>query len=160
MQLLGRATSAYIQMTSRSCIFQQDGVKPQTASITTAWLLSRRVQALDWPACCTDLWSSEKFWSVMKNKTPQRSPRTVEQLESYIRQEWDKVHLAKVQQLVSSVPRCLQTVLKEEGMLHIGKHGPVPTFFFSRLALLSMAKKYVSLSTSDVVNKFFEALWT
>jgi len=33
-----------------------------------------------------------------------------------------------------------------------------PHFFFSRLALLSMAKKYVSLSTSDVVNKFFEAL--
>jgi len=26
--------------------------------------------------------------------------------------------------------RCLQMLLKEEGMLHSGKHGPVPTFFF------------------------------
>ncbi len=32
------------------CIFQQDNAKPHTAAITTAWLRSRRVRVLNWPA--------------------------------------------------------------------------------------------------------------
>ncbi len=54
----------------------------------------------------------------------QRRPKTVEQLEACIRQEWDHIPIPKLEQLVSSVPRRLQTVLKEEGMPHSGKHGP------------------------------------
>ncbi len=40
---------------SRRCAFQQDNVKPHTAAITTAWLRSRRVQLLNWPACSPDI---------------------------------------------------------------------------------------------------------
>ncbi len=40
----------------------------------------------------------------------QRRPKTVEQLEACIRQEWDNVPIPKLEQLVSSVPRRLQTV--------------------------------------------------
>ncbi len=36
---------------SRWCVFQQDNAKPQTAAIITAWLHSRRVRVLNWPAC-------------------------------------------------------------------------------------------------------------
>ncbi len=35
----------------RPCVFQQDNAKPHTAAITTAWLRSRRVRVLNWPAC-------------------------------------------------------------------------------------------------------------
>ncbi len=35
----------------RPCVFQQDNAKPHTPAITTAWLRSRRVQVLNWPAC-------------------------------------------------------------------------------------------------------------
>jgi len=42
--------------------------------------------------------------------------------ESSIREEWDNIPLPEVQPLVSSVPRCLQMLLKEEGMLRSGKH--------------------------------------
>ncbi len=34
----------------RPCVFQQDNAKPHTAAITTAWLRSRRVRVLNWPA--------------------------------------------------------------------------------------------------------------
>ncbi len=36
---------------SRQRLFQQDNAKPHTAAITTAWLHSRRVRVLNWPAC-------------------------------------------------------------------------------------------------------------
>ncbi len=39
----------------RPCVFQQDNAKPHTAAITTAWLCSRRVRVLNWPACSPDL---------------------------------------------------------------------------------------------------------
>ncbi len=40
---------------SRWRVFQQDNAKPHTAAITTAWLHSRRVRVLNWPACSPDL---------------------------------------------------------------------------------------------------------
>ncbi len=59
----------------------------------------------------------------------QRRPKTVVQLEACIRQEWDNIPIPKLEQLVSSVPRRLQTVIKRKGMPHSGKHGLVPNFF-------------------------------
>jgi len=70
----------------RPFIFQQDNA----TFIPTAWLHSRGVQVMD------DLSAVQTFY--------QSRPRTAEQLESFIRQEWDNIPLPKVQQLVSSVP--------------------------------------------------------
>ncbi len=76
---------------SRRCVFQQDNAKPHTAAITTAWLRSRRVQVLNWPACSPDLSPIENIWRIIKRKISQRRPRTLQQLETYIRQEWDQI---------------------------------------------------------------------
>ncbi len=46
----------------RPCVFQQGNAKPHTAAITTAWLRSRRVRVLNWPACSPDL--SPNIWRI------------------------------------------------------------------------------------------------
>ncbi len=97
---------------SRRRVFQQDNAKPHTAAITTAWLHSRRVRVLNWPACSPDLSPIENIWHIIKRKIRQRRPRTLQQLETYIRQEWDQIPTPKHQQLITSMPRHLQTVLK------------------------------------------------
>ncbi len=74
---------------SRWCLFQQDNAKPHTAAITTAWLRSRRVRVLNRPACSPDLLPIENIWRIIKRKIHQRWPWTLQQLETYIRQEWD-----------------------------------------------------------------------
>ncbi len=66
----------------RPCVFQQDNVKPHTAAITTAWLHSRRVWVLYWPACSLDLSPIENIWHVIKRKICQRWPITLQQLET------------------------------------------------------------------------------
>ncbi len=96
----------------RPYIFQHDNARPHTASITTSWLRRRRIRVLKWPACSPDLSPIENIWRIIKRKMRQRIPKTVEQLEACIRQEWDNIPIPKLEQLVSSVPRHLQTVIK------------------------------------------------
>ncbi len=98
----------------RPCIFQHDNARPHTASITTSWL-RRRIRVLKWPACSPVLSPIENIWRIIKRKIPQRRPKTVEQLEACIRQEWDNIPIPKLEQLVSSVPRRFQTVIKRRG---------------------------------------------
>ncbi len=52
----------------RPCVFQKDNAKPQIAAITTAWLRSRRVRVLNWPACSADLSPIENIWCIIKQK--------------------------------------------------------------------------------------------
>ncbi len=99
----------------RPCVFQQDNAKPHTAAITTAWLRSRRVQVLNWPACSPDLSPIDNIWCIIKRKIRQSRPQTLQQLETCIRQEWDQIPKPKLQKLITSMPRCLQTVLKRRG---------------------------------------------
>ncbi len=100
---------------SRWHLFQQDNAKPHTAAITTAWLRSRRVRVLNWPACSPDLSPIENIWSIIKRKIRQRWPQNLQQLETYIRQEWDQIPTPKLQKLITSMSRRLQTVLKRRG---------------------------------------------
>ncbi len=100
---------------SRQRVFQQDNAKPHTAAITTVWLRSRRVRVLNWPACSPDLSPIENIWHIIKRKIRQRRPQTLQQLETYIRQEWDQVPTPKLQKRITSMPRRLQTVLKRRG---------------------------------------------
>lgn len=50
--------------------------------------------------------------STNKIKIWQKRPQSVEQLKSNIEQEWDNISLAKLQQLISSIPEHLQNVVK------------------------------------------------
>ncbi len=81
---------------SRLHLFQQDNAKPHTAAITTAWLHSRRVRVLNWPACSPDLSPIENIWCILKWKICQRWPQTLQQVETYIRQEWDQIPTPKL----------------------------------------------------------------
>ena len=91
------------------CLFQQDKTRLHSA---TAWLRRHRVCVLDWPACSPDESPIENLWHIMKRRIRQRRPRTAEQLKSCIQQQWAKIPQAKLQQLISSVPKWLQSVIK------------------------------------------------
>ncbi len=69
----------------RPCVFQMDNAKPHTAAVTTAWLHSRRVWVLNWPACSPDILPIENICHIIKLKICQRQPQTLQQLETYIR---------------------------------------------------------------------------
>ena len=67
------------------CIFQEDNAKPHTESITTACLHRRGVRVLNWRPWCPDLPKVENVWHIIKKTMDQQRSRTVEQLESCIK---------------------------------------------------------------------------
>ena len=97
----------------RPFLIQQDNAKPHSARVTTAWLRSKRVWVIDWLACSPDLSPIENVWLIMTHKIRQQTPRTAEQLKSYIKQEWEIIPSPKLQQLLSSVPKRLLSVKRK-----------------------------------------------
>ena len=77
-----------------------NNARPHSAGVSTAWLCRHLVRVLDWPACSPDLSPIENVWCIMKRRIRQRRPQTVQQLKSCIHQEWAKIPLAKLQQLI------------------------------------------------------------
>ncbi len=67
----------------KPCVFQQDNAKPHTAAIRTAWLRSRRVRVLNWPACSPDTFTYREHLVHHKMEIRQRLPQTLQQLEKY-----------------------------------------------------------------------------
>ncbi len=70
---------------------------------------------LNWPACSPDLSPIDNIWRIIKQKIHQRRTQTLQQLETYIRQEWDQIPTPTLHNLITSIPRRLQTVLKRRG---------------------------------------------
>ena len=58
---------------------------------------------------------SVSYWKCMAHHEEENQITTVEQLKSCIHKEWAKIPLAKLQQLISSVPQQLQSVIKRKG---------------------------------------------
>ncbi len=47
---------------------------------------------LNWPVCSPDISPIENIWWIIKGKIiRQRQPQTLQQLETYFRQEWDQI---------------------------------------------------------------------
>ncbi len=153
---------------SRWHVFQQDNAKPHAATITTAWLHSRRVRVLNWPAYSPDLSLIENIWCIIKRKWRQRWPQNLPQLETYVRQDWDQIPTPKLQKLITSMPRCLQTVLKRRGDATLCPH---PNYYetcsryqiWNELILCITFKKILSLNLCylcSVVNRILaHVIW-
>lgn len=71
------------------------------------------MRVLDWPACSPDL--SLNVWGTFKCKMRQRRPHTVIHLQTCLQEEWDKITPETLHHLVSSVPKCLLSVVKRNG---------------------------------------------
>lgn len=91
-------------------IFLHISARKHTVAIETAWLHSRRAR------CWAGLPALKTFGVSWKEKYDRR-PRTVEPLESSIRQEWDSVPLRKFQHPVSSVPKSSHALVKRKRLL-------------------------------------------
>uniref|UniRef100_A0A8R1HSC7 Tc1-like transposase DDE domain-containing protein n=1 Tax=Caenorhabditis japonica TaxID=281687 RepID=A0A8R1HSC7_CAEJA len=84
---------------------------------TRAFLASKKIKVLDWPACSPNLNPIERVWgfltrSVYKNGKQYNS---ISELKDAVRTEWSKIHPSYLENLSNSMPNRIFQVIQKNG---------------------------------------------
>jgi len=97
-------------------VFQQDSAPAHTSRVAKKWFNDNGIQVLDWPGNSPDLNPIENLWTIMKRKVRKHHASNLKELAFYIKRVWCTEITPEVcQNLVSSMPRRILSVLKNSG---------------------------------------------
>ncbi len=99
----------------RPCVFQQDNAKPHSAAITTSWLRSRRVRGAELACLHSRSFTYREHFAASLNEKYIKMTTNSSAAGSLYQARMDQIPTPKLQKLITSMPRHLQTVLKRRG---------------------------------------------
>jgi hypothetical protein len=98
-------------------IFQQDNDPKHTSKKAKKWMEGNNITLLDWPAQSPDLSPIEHQWVHLKRKLDEypTAPKGVWEIWERVAEEWSKIPPEVCQNLIESMPRRLEAVIKAKG---------------------------------------------
>ncbi|KAL0959467.1 hypothetical protein HGRIS_014964 [Hohenbuehelia grisea] len=98
-------------------IFQQDNDPKHTSKLVQKWLDDQGIEVLDWPAQSQDLNPIEHLWEHLKRQLNkwETAPKGVFELWDRASVEWKGIDAKVCQNLVESLPRRIEAVIKAKG---------------------------------------------
>ena len=77
---------------------------PKHNSRVAQEFISREVpEIIDWPSNSPDLNQIENLWSIMKRRVEKRKPTDIEELDSFLHEEWENIDLEIINNLINSM---------------------------------------------------------
>jgi hypothetical protein len=95
--------------------FQHDNDPKFKSKLVQKWVHDNGIQCLDFPPCSPDLNPIENLWSDFNRRVQLRHPRTLDQLERILVDEWPKTRETLLQNLVNSLPNRCAAVIAAQG---------------------------------------------
>ena len=97
--------------------FQQDNDPKHTSKRAKQWFEDNDIQVLAWPAQSPDINPIEHLWVHLKKKLKEypTPPKGVHELWERVAEEWNKITPETCQNLIGSMPKRIQAVIKAKG---------------------------------------------
>ena len=99
----------------RSFIFQQDNDPEHTCNLVKKFINQSKINVLEWPPQSPDLNPIEHLWDEMDRKVKKSQRTSMKVFKNALKQTWDEIDSATLQNLVNSIPKRLKEVIKNRG---------------------------------------------
>ena len=111
------STVKYYKLKRNKLFFQQDGDSKHTSKAAHKWLNDNKIKVLKWPPQSPDLNPIEHLWQYLKKKLAsyKTEPRGILELWECVETEWDKIPADVCMNLIKSMPRRIEALLKAKG---------------------------------------------
>ena len=110
-------TIKYYKLKRNKLFFQQDGDSKHTSKAARKWLNDNKITILEWPPQSPDLNPIEHLWHHLKRRLAnyKTEPRGILELWERVEAEWDKIPTDVCINLIESMPRRIEALLKAKG---------------------------------------------
>lgn len=96
-------------------VFQHDNAPAHKSHVIRQFLARRGIGTIDWPSSSPDLNPIEHVWDHIGRNVQSRRPENLLQLQEMVREEWEKLEMDFVNNLVNSMKRRIQAVIESRG---------------------------------------------
>ncbi|GFV66875.1 transposable element Tcb2 transposase [Trichonephila clavipes] len=98
-------------------ILLDDKCKPHRANLVENYLFEEGIVRMEWPASSPVMNPTEHVWDALGRRVAslQPPPQTLQELESALLEEWDRIPQLVINSLVDSMPQRCSTLLAIRG---------------------------------------------